>query len=75
MSGKRRGNNRDAYLGSDTIGVPFLVVDRPLLNILARDAAKDGFSATIKAVFILVRYLVHSLTLRGEIRASVAEKT
>lgn len=33
--------------------VPFLVVFFPLLNIFANDAAREGFSATIKAVFIV----------------------
>lgn len=42
-----------------TTQAPFLVLHRPLLNILARDAAKEGFSATIKAVFITARYFLH----------------
>lgn len=48
------------------INPPFLVLHRPLLNILARDAAKEGFSATIKAVFILLRYFVHIFSLNNE---------
>lgn len=32
--------------------LPFLDVCLPLLNILAKAAASDGFSATIKAFFI-----------------------
>lgn len=32
----------------------FLELLRPLLNILASEAASDGFSATIRAVFMIV---------------------
>lgn len=42
---------------SSISNLPFLVVHFPLLKILARDAAKDGFSATINAVFILTKVL------------------
>lgn len=35
--------------------LPFLVMCLPLLNILAKAAANEGFSATIKAVFIAIK--------------------
>lgn len=38
------------------INLPFLVEQCPLLKIAAKDAARDGFSATMKAVFILLIY-------------------
>lgn len=35
----------------------FLELLRPLLRIFASEEAKDGFSATIKAVFIIVDFM------------------
>lgn len=40
---------------------PFRDECRPLLKIDANDAANDGFSATINAVFILIQYLIYLL--------------
>lgn len=39
---------------SRILNLPFLVVHCPLLKIFAREAASEGFSATMKAVFIVV---------------------
>ena len=47
-----KGNVKEEVIRADNS--PFLVLHRPLLNIFARDAAKEGFSATIRAVFILM---------------------
>jgi len=39
------------------INLLFLELLRPLLSILASEAAKDGFSATIKAVFMIADFI------------------